>query len=82
MGTFNESEYEKVFDGKLSQPLAYAALGCPHMVVTQVEDDVIAEATPGFDTDNLFLVIKDLARSNSKFKEALADYIIELSKEV
>ena len=72
---------QTIYEGDLSKPLAMAALGNPHLIITQVGGDIEADATPGFDFDNLFLMLKDLAKQNAKFRAALVDYIIELSKE-
>ena len=73
---------KKIYEGKVSKPLAAAALGYPHLCITQIDGEVIGEATEGFNTDNLFNMIKDLARRNKNFRAALVDYIIELSEEV
>ena len=72
---------QTIYEGYLSKPLAMAALGNPHLIITQVGTDIEAEATPGFDFDNLFAMLKDLAAQNSRFRAALVDYVIELSKE-
>ena len=69
-----------LYDDKLSKPLAYAALGNPHLCITQIGGDIEAEATPGFDFDNLFAMLKDLAAQNPSFRAALVDYVIELSQ--
>lgn len=76
-------ECEKIYEGKLSPALAMAVLGHPHLVITQVgEGGLECEATQGFNTDNLFLFIKQLAKDNSQFRKVLVDYIIELSQSV
>lgn len=72
---------EKVFEGELPKALAEAALGEPHFIITQSGDEVLVDATNGFDMDNLFNVLKHMARIDGRFKKALVDYVIELSKE-
>ena len=72
---------EKVYEGKLSKALGYATLGYPHLCLTIIsEDEVEGEMTPGFDTDYLFDMLKDLAQYNEAFRKKLVDYVIDLSK--
>lgn len=70
-----------IFEGKLPKALAEAAIGEPHFIITQSGDEVLVDATNGFDMDNLFNVLKHMARVDARFKKALVDYVIELSKE-
>ena len=73
---------QTIYEGDLSKPLAMAALGNPHLIITQVGTDVIGETTAGFCMDNLIELLKDLAAKNPRFRAALTDYIIELSQSV
>lgn len=69
-----------------SRELLQALGGYPFFVVVQDSFETKGSAhgrvSNNFDFDHLFDMIKLLARKNPAFKQKLADYIIDLSKEV
>jgi hypothetical protein len=79
-------EHKVIFIDKDKQELMQAIEGFPFFVVVQDTIDTKGTArarmSKEFDTDHLFAAIKSLARKDKAFKEKLADYIIDLSKEI
>lgn len=71
------------YEGKMSEALAKAAIGHPHLIITMEKDgSAISEVTNGFDTDHIFGFIKMLAKADKDFAKELVNYVIDLSKEV
>lgn len=76
-----EKQQEDVlFEGELSEALAKAALGQSHFCITQDGDRLKVDVSNDFDFSNLISYLIELSRNNSKFRQILPNYIIELSK--
>lgn len=68
------------------QMLDLAAKGCPYLLIVQKDckrgTKVYTRVIAGFDMDNLFRWIREYAQREPEFKKALADYVIDLSKNI
>lgn len=75
-----------IYANEESKELLQALGGFPFFVVVhntiETKGTARARMSKEFDTDHLFAAIKSLARKDKAFKEKLADYIIDLSKEI
>ena len=78
---------ETLYLGEIeSKFLELMAKDCPYFIIAQKETNkgikVYSSVTEGFDIDFLFEWIKYYAREDKDFRNALCDYIIDLSKEL
>lgn len=64
-----------------SQPLVMAATGSPYFLLVDTEEGFYASIKEGFDVSHIFDWIVRYARDDKEFKDALADFVIDLSKE-
>ena len=79
-------ETRKIYLNENDKELILAALGNPYFLIVEKErkDDVkvYSKVTEGFDIGYIFEWIIAYAREDEEFKKALADFVIDLSKEV
>lgn len=70
-----------ILEGDEAKELVLAAIGNPYLIIVEKDDNVYSKVTNGFDVGLVFEWIKRLAKEDKAFKEALADFVIDLSKE-
>ena len=65
-----------------AEALFKALHGYPYLIIVDDEkESYISNCTDGFNVGLVFDWIKEYARENEEFKKALADFVIDLSKE-
>ena len=64
------------------KPLFEAMSGKPYFLIVDTEEDAfLANVKEGFDVGHIFKWLANYAKEDKEFKAALADFIIDLSKE-